>query len=108
MSRQILEEVRDELIACRAVSSSREFCESWLARDESYLRVLKFHNMSPSADALATCASKLGYYIKHLSKSEKPEHQDWVQRFYELRGRCQQALDQQAKVKWMTPKRMGL
>ncbi len=108
MSRQILEEVRDEQIACRAVSSNREFCESWLAKDESYLRVLRFHNTGPSADALATCASKLGYYVKHLGKSKKPEHQEWVQRFCELRGLCHQALDQQAKVKWMTPERMGL
>ena len=108
MSRQILEEVRDELIACRAISSNREFCESWLAKDESYLRVLRFHNMGPSADALATCASKLGYYVQHLSKSEKPEYQEWVQRFQRLRSLCQKAMDQQAKAKWMTAERMGL
>ena len=108
MSRQILEEVRNELIACRAVSSNREFCESWLARDESYLRVLRFHNMSPSADALATCASKLGYYARHLGKSDKLEHQQWVARFEQLRGICLQEMDQQAKTKWMTAERMGL
>lgn len=108
MSRQILEEVRDELIACRAVSSNREFCESWLAKDESYLRVLRFYNTGPSADALATCASKLGYYVQHFSKSQKPECQEWVGRFQRLRNLCQHALDQQAKPKWMTPERMGL
>ena len=67
MSIGILEAVRDELIACEAVGSGRVFCESWLAKDASYIRVLKFHNKDPSADAFATCASKLGYYVRHLS-----------------------------------------
>ena len=44
MSIGILEAVRDELIACEAVGSGRVFCESWLAKDASYIRVLKFHN----------------------------------------------------------------
>ncbi len=108
MSRELLEQVRDELITCSVVSSHREFCQSWLAKDASYLRVLRFHNTQPSADALAICASKLGYYAKHLENSAKPEHQDWVVRFEDLRQLCQQALETQARTKWMTPKRMGL
>ena len=48
MSIGILEAVRDELIACEAVGSGRVFCESWLAKDASYIRVLKFHNKDPS------------------------------------------------------------
>jgi hypothetical protein len=47
MSIGILEAVRDELIACEAVGSGRVFCESWLAKDASYIRVLKFHNKDP-------------------------------------------------------------
>ena len=78
MSIGILEAVRDELIACEAVGSGRVFCESWLAKDASYIRVLKFHNKDPSADAFATCASKLGYYVRHLSTSDKLEHQTWL------------------------------
>ena len=70
--------------------------------------MLRHHRTAPSADALAVCASKLGYYARHLGKSEKPEHQQWVKRFEKLRGMCLQALDQQAKTKWMTPERMGL
>lgn len=107
MSIQVLETVCAELKACNAIISNREFCESWLAKDESYLRVLRHHKTQPSADALAICASKLGYYAVHLSKSEKPEHIEWVKRFEELRGQCLHAMDQQAKGKWMTPERMG-
>lgn len=108
MSLQILEQVRDELKDCNAVTSNREFCERWLAKDESYLRVLKFHNIDASADALATCASKLAYYVYHLSKSSNTDHQEWAVRFQRLRELCQTTLEQQARSKWMTPKRMGL
>lgn len=108
MSVQILEQVRDELKSCKAIASNREFCERWLAKDESYLRVLKFNNIDASADALATCASKLGYYVYHLSKSKDAGHQDWAVRFQRLRELCQTTLEQQARSKWMTPERMGL
>ena len=40
MSIGILEAVRDELIACEAVGSGCVFCESWVAKDASYIRVL--------------------------------------------------------------------
>jgi hypothetical protein len=108
MSIRVLETVCAELKECKAITSKREFCVSWLAKDESYLRVLRHHQALPSADALANCASKLAYYSYHLGKSKKPEHQEWVKRFEELRGQCLHAMDQQAKTKWMTPERMGL
>jgi hypothetical protein len=106
MSLRVLEAVRDELIACQAVGSGREFCESWLAKDESYLRVLRFHQADPSPDALVTLASKLGYYAEHFGQSDRPDHANWAQRLQRLRDLCQQTLDKQARAKWMTPTRM--
>jgi hypothetical protein len=108
MSTTVLRTVCDELKACNVIASNREFCVSWLAKDASYLRVLRHHKSEPSADALANCASKLGYYAYHFGKSENPAHADLVQRFGKLRGLCQEAMDQQAKTKWMTPERMAL
>lgn len=108
MSRKILEHVRDELIECRAIRSNREFCVSWLAKDESYMRGLRFHNLQPSADALATCASKLGYYAHLLSKSGNADHTAISDRFLDMKALCHQAMEQQARAKWMTPERMGL
>jgi hypothetical protein len=52
MSIRILENVCAELKECNAITSNREFCVSWLAKDESYLRVLRHHQTQPSADAL--------------------------------------------------------
>lgn len=107
MSIRVLETVCAELKACRAVGSTREFCESWLAKDESYIRVLRFHQADPSPDALTTLASKLGYYALHFGKSDIPEHADWARRFVKLQAVCQNALEVQARAKWMTPERMG-
>lgn len=108
MSRQILEQVRDELASCGVISSNREFCVSWLAKDEGYMRGLRFRDLPPSADALATCASKLGYYAVHLGKSSKREQRECSKRFYRLQGLCQQAMETQARAKWMTAEHMGL
>jgi hypothetical protein len=108
MTLQILETVRDRLIACEAVRSNREFCISWLAKDESYIRVLRFHNTQPSADAIANCASKLAYYAKHLRCSENPHCHAWAEEFNDLRELCEQALYEGARQKWMTPERMGV
>lgn len=107
MSRQLLEQVRDELTSCGVIRSNREFCEHWLAKDESYMRGLKFHDLAPSADALATCASKLGYYAELLSQSGQSKQRAWAARFERLRGVCQHAMETQARAKWMTAERMG-
>ena len=107
MTINVLERVCEELIDCKAVASNREFCERWLGKNESYFRVLRFHNMPPSADALSVCASKLGYYAKQLRASAEPKHQHWAERFGRLQDLCAHALEQQAQAKWMTPERMG-
>ena len=108
MSIKVIQQIRDELIACAAVSSTAEFCRSWLAKDESYLRVLRYHRQPASADALATCASKLGYYQKYLARSEKPDHKELAETFQRLRALCVVTMEEQARAKWMTPERMLL
>lgn len=108
MSLQVIQQIRDELIACAAVSSTAEFCRSWLAKDESYLRVLRYHKLQVSADALATCASKLGYYQKYLARSERQDHKEMAETFQRLRALCVVTMEEQARAKWMTPDRMLL
>lgn len=108
MSLRVLEEIRDELRGCAAVDSTAEFCRCWLAKDESYLRVLRHHGSCPSADAFATCASKLSYYAKHLQNSDDPKHKEWAELFQRLRALCVVTMEAQAKAKWMTARRMGV
>lgn len=108
MAQQALEQVNLELKALNIIANNGEFCESWLAKDPSYLRVLRFHKRTPSADALATCASKLGYYAEHLAKSTRAENHSMAAKFSELRNLCLAELEQLARSKWMTADRMGL
>lgn len=107
MTIRVLEAVCRELKDCDAISSTREFCERWLAKDESYLRVLRFHKSAPSVEALTTLSSKLGYYAEHLSSSDLAEHCEWADRFFNLQGLCQEAIERQARARWMSPERMG-
>ena len=108
MAHQILEQVNLELKAMNIIANNREFCVGWLAKDPSYLRGLRFRNLPPSADALVTCASKLGYYAEHLRKSQNRENHNIAVKFTELRMMCLAELDQLARAKWMTAERMGL
>ena len=108
MAQQTLEQVSVELKSMNIIASNREFCTAWLAKDPSYLRVLRFHNRTPSADALATCASKLGYYAQHLAKSPSAQNRTMAVKFSELRALCLAELDQVSRSKWMTAERMGL
>ena len=108
MAQQVLEQISLELKKLNIISSKREFCASWLAKDPSYMRGLRFRNLPPSADALATCASKLGYYAQHLAKSPNSHNQSIAAKFTELRALCLMELEQLARSKWMTAERMGL
>ena len=87
MSRQILHEVRDVLRAADAIASEREFCERWLGKSECYMRTLRFSQIDPSADALATVSNKLKYYAEQMH-SKDAQHlrdlgvslNDWLRR----------------------------
>lgn len=96
----VLEAVRDGLKACNAIDSEREFCEQWLGKSECYMRTLRFNDLQPSADALMTCASKLGWYADQLHTSDHAHHQHWAGVFGELREDCVTAVERAACAKW--------
>jgi len=79
MSRQILHEVRDVLRAADAIASEREFCERWLGKSECYMRTLRFSQIEPSADALATVSNKLKYYAEQMHS--KDTQLSWIDPF---------------------------
>lgn len=54
------------LVELGAVASRKEFCEQWLGRGESYLRVIRHNGKEPSIAALAACIRKLNCYIGGL------------------------------------------
>ena len=58
MTKTVLDEIKQALMAANAVQGEQEFCVAWLGKNASYMRVLRFQQLQPSADALAVCASK--------------------------------------------------
>ena len=100
MSIQLLETVRDHLHTANLVKNEREFCEQWLAKSECYMRTLRFTGTEPSAEALATLSSKLGYYMAELAERDDYTSQHWAIVLRELRKRTQAQLETQMRTRW--------
>ena len=96
----LLEQIRDQLKSCNAVSSEREFCEQWLGKSACYMRTLRFTGTAPSADALSVCASKLKWHERHLAQSTQSHHVHWARVFGKLHTQCIKAIEIQAERKW--------
>ena len=107
MTKTVLDEIKLELMAAKAVKGEQEFCVGWLGKNASYMRTLRFQNLQPSADALAICASKLNYYRVKLECSNDARHRAWAERFGSLHEKCTRALNEQAEAKWRVAERMG-
>lgn len=107
MTKTVLDEIKQELIAANAVRGEQDFCVAWLGKNASYMRTLRFHQLQPSADALAVCASKLNYYRAKLERSSEARHRAWAERFATLHEKCMAALNEQAEAKWRVAERMG-
>ena len=107
MTKTVLDEIKHALMAANAVDGEQEFCVAWLGKNASYMRVLRFQQLQPSADALAVCASKLNYYKQRLEGSSDSKHKQWAQRFAVLHSKCTTALNEQARTKWQAAERMG-
>ena len=107
MSVTLLEHLRDRLIEYGAVKNTPEFCRSWLGRSEGYIRVLRYHDMAPSIEALVICANKLGYYADRLRDGGTDDHRVWCDRFDELQALCELEIERQSQAKWRTPERMA-
>ena len=100
MSRQLLHEVRDVLRAADAIVSEREFCERWLGKSECYMRTLRFSQIEPSADALATVSNKLKYYAEQMHNKDAQHLQDLGVEFERLAEACWTSIQATARRKW--------
>ena len=106
MTKTVLDEIKQALMAANAVQGEQEFCVAWLGKNASYMRVLRFQQLQPSADASAVCASKLNYYRQRLEGSSDSKHVQWAERFAVLHRKCTTALNEQARIKWQASERM--
>ena len=100
MTIQLLEEVYSTLKSANLTASEREFCEQWLAKSECYMRTLRYNNIDPSAEALATLGSKLGYYSNLLAERHDTTSRHWCCVLTELRSRTQSELEEKVRLRW--------
>lgn len=100
MTTQLLETVCDTLKSANLTRSEAEFCELWLAKSECYMRTLRFNGLEPSAEALATLSSKLGYYVNELATRDDYTSQHWAIVLRELRAQTQVALEERVRARW--------
>ena len=107
MTKTVLDEIKQALMAANAVQGEQELCVAWLGKNASYMRVLRFQQLQPSTDALAVCASKLNYYNQRLEGGGDSKHKQWAERFAILHSKCTKALNEQARTKWQAAERMG-
>ena len=99
MSRQLLHEVRDVLRAADAIASEREFCERWLGKSECYMRTLRFSQIEPSADALATVSNKFHYHAQQINSKPSQQH-DLAVEYERLAEACWTSIQTTARRKW--------
>jgi hypothetical protein len=95
----ILEAVRKRLREAGIVGSDREFCELWLGKSECYMRALRFNDIAPSADALATCAARLAWTARELRRRGKDRQLAWADELEQLRVQCYTSMDELALSK---------
>ena len=100
MTIQVLDEVYAKLASANMVHSEREFCERWLAKSECYMRTLRFNGLEPSAEALATLGSKLGYCAVELARRDDPTATHWSGVLTQLRKNTQSALELRVRERW--------
>lgn len=100
MSVELLEQIRDQLRDANMLANESEFCERWLGKGQCYMRTLRFQQLEPSAEALATLGSKLGYYANELTRRGDSASQHWAEVFTALRRRTQAALEVRMRERW--------
>ena len=66
MTKLMIENICNLVIAEGLAENEGDFCERWLCRAEGYMRTLRFRQLQPSVEALMTCADKLVITRRYL------------------------------------------
>ena len=102
MTKQLLETAYETLKTANLTRSEQQFCEEWLAKSVCYMRTLRFTNTEPSAEALATLGSKLGYYANQLAARGDDTSTYWSAVLTKLRSQTQAALELRVRQRWQS------
>ena len=102
MTMKLLETVCGTLKTANLTRSEQHFCEQWLAKSACYMRTLRFNNLEPSTEALATLGSKLGYYANELARRDDDTCAYWSDQLTKLRRETQAALELRVRARWQS------
>ena len=100
MSKTVLFEVFEVLKSQRLVSAENEFSKDWLARSDSYLRGLRFHDAEPSIATMALLASKLQYYGERLLRQKTEQHHNLGEKFLSYSQICHLKINERCVDRW--------
>jgi hypothetical protein len=100
MTKFIIENICNLVIAEGLAENEGDFCERWLCRGESYMRTLRFRQLQPSAEALTTCADKLGYYAAIFAASDRARTRVSAGNLRVLERECRAAVERAARERW--------
>ena len=100
MSKMMIENICNLVIAEGLADSESDFCQRCLCRGDSYMRTLRFRQLQPSVEALTTCADKLGYYANVFEASDRPQTQVSASNLRLLERECRSAVARAARERW--------
>ena len=101
MSKTVLFEVFELLKSQGLVSTENEFSKDWLARSESYVRGLRFHDAEPSIATMALLASKLQHYGQRLIVTENKKQIELGHGFLKYSQACHDKINSRCTSRWI-------
>jgi len=102
MTIKLLETACETLKTANLTRSEQQFCEQWLAKSACYMRTLRYNDLEPSAEALATLGSKLGYYANELAARGDDTCVYWSDVLTKLRTQTQSELELRVRQRWQS------
>ena len=100
MSKTVLFEVFELLKSHGLVLTENEFSKDWLARSDSYVRGLRFHDAEPSIATMALLASKLQYYGERLLSQQTEQHRALGDKFLSYSQICHSKINERCVDRW--------
>ena len=100
MSKTVLFAVFELLKSHGLVSTENEFSKDWLARSDSYVRGLRFHDAEPSIATMALLASKLQYYGERLLSQQTELLSELGQKFLLYSQICHSKINERCVDRW--------
>lgn len=96
----LIEKIKTKVIEQKLANNEEDFCNKWLSKNKSYLRVLRHKNLEPSMATLLICADRLGYYAQSCENSKHDSLRGVCDVLRQLAQECRAAVENAARKRW--------